>query len=87
MAKLESCHVPSMLSGTRKNKSYFFKKKIILKFKFNKIELPKYKDNEKKVSILFIIGFIIGDGTLYLRLRNSDKGSIWYISTLFCRSL
>lgn len=47
-----------------------------------KMVLPVYTDNLSTPSILFIIGFIIGDGTLFLRLRNSDKGSIWLIPTL-----
>lgn len=42
----------------------------LLDYKFSKIEIPDYKDNYKKIHILFIIGFILGDGTLYLRLRN-----------------
>lgn len=47
-----------------------------------KTVLPVYTDNLSTPSILFIIGFIIGDGNLFLRLRNSDKGSIWLIPTL-----
>jgi hypothetical protein len=53
----------------------------------SKIELPNYIDNKTIPSILFIIGFILGDGTLHLRLRNSDKGSIWLILTLFLPQL
>ena len=30
---------------------------------------------------------ILGDGTLHLRLRISDKGSIWVIPTLFLPQL
>ncbi|OSC96138.1 hypothetical protein PYCCODRAFT_1338128, partial [Trametes coccinea BRFM310] len=51
------------------------------------IDIPNYTDNYNKVSILFIIGMILGDGTLYLRLRKSDKGSIWVIPTLFLPKL
>jgi hypothetical protein len=51
------------------------------------IKLPIYKDNFTTPSILFIIGFILGDGTLHLRLRNSDKGSIWLIPTLLLPQL
>lgn len=51
------------------------------------IDIPNYTDNYNKVSILFIIGLILGDGTLYLRLRKSDKGSIWVIPTLFLPQL
>ena len=40
------------------------------------VNLPIYTDNQTQISILFIIGFILGDGTLHLRLRNSEKGSI-----------
>ena len=40
------------------------------------INLPVYTDNNKNISILFIIGFILGDGTLHIRLRKSDKRSI-----------
>ena len=54
---------------------------------FNNVELPIYTDNFSIPSILFIIGFILGDGTLHLRLRNSDKGSIWLIPTLFLPQL
>ena len=52
-----------------------------------KIEIPNYTDNFNKVTVLFIIGFILGDGTLHLRLRKSDKGSIWLIPTLFLPQL
>ena len=51
------------------------------------VELPNYTENNASISILFIIGFILGDGTLHLRLRNSDKGSIWIIPTLFLPQL
>ncbi len=51
------------------------------------IDIPDYTDNDNKVSILFIIGMILGDGTLHLRLRKSDKGSIWLIPTLFLPQL
>ena len=51
------------------------------------IDIPNYTDNYNKVSILFIIGLILGDGTLHLRLRKWDKGSIWLIPALFCLSL
>ena len=51
------------------------------------IDIPNYTDNYNKVSILFIIGMILGDGTLHLRLRKSDKGSIWVIPTLFLPQL
>ena len=48
----------------------------------SKTDTPIYTDNFNKITILFIIGFILGDGTLFLRLRNSDTGSIWLIPTL-----
>lgn len=51
------------------------------------IEIPAYTDNFTTPSILFIIGFINGDGSLHLRLRNSDKGSIWLIPTLLLPQL
>lgn len=51
------------------------------------VELPTYTENKASLSIFFIIGFILGDGTLHLRLRNSDKGSIWIIPTLFLPQL
>lgn len=45
------------------------------------VDIFNYKDNSNtKLSIIFIIGLIIGDGTLYLRLRKSNK--IWFIPTL-----
>lgn len=40
------------------------------------VEIPKYADNFITPSILFLIGFIIGDGTLFIRLRAVEKGSI-----------
>lgn len=51
------------------------------------VNLPIYTDNSKICSILFIIGFILGDGTLHLRLRYSEKGSIWIIPTLLLPQL
>ena len=48
----------------------------------SKTDTPIYTDNFNKITILFIIGFILGDGTLFLRLRNSETGSIWLIPTL-----
>lgn len=51
------------------------------------VKLPNYTDNPEKLSILFIIGFILGDGTLHLRLRKSKTGSIWLIPTLFLPQL
>lgn len=54
---------------------------------FSNIKLPIYTDNQIIPSIFFIIGFWLGDGTLYLRLRNSDKGSIWLIPTLLLPQL
>ena len=48
---------------------------------------PIYTDNFTTPLIIFIIGFILGDGTLPLRLRNSDKGYIWLISTLLLSML
>ena len=51
------------------------------------VKVPIYTDNNLNLSILFIIGFILGDGTLHLRLRNSDKGSIWLIPTLLLPQL
>lgn len=50
-------------------------------------DIPNYTDNFNKVTILFIIGLILGDGTLHLRLRKSDMGSIWLIPTLFIPQL
>ena len=45
------------------------------------VDIFNYKDNSNtKLSIIFIIGLIIGDGTLYLRLRKSNK--ICFIPTL-----
>ena len=46
-----------------------------------------YTDNFTKMTILFIIGFILGDGTLFLRIRNSSAGSIWLIPTLLLPQL
>jgi hypothetical protein len=51
------------------------------------VTLPKYTDIKSKITILFIIGFILGDGTLHIRLRKSDKGSIWLIPTLLIPQL
>ena len=33
------------------------------------VNLPLYTENNKNMSILFIIGFILGDGILHLRWR------------------
>jgi hypothetical protein len=52
-----------------------------------KMKIYLFTHNSKNISILFIIGFILGDGTFHLRLRNSDKGSIWIIPTLFLPQL
>lgn len=35
--------------------------------------------NSSDISVLFIIGFILGDGTMYLKLRLTDEGAIWII--------
>ena len=43
---------------------------------------PNYIDNIIVPSIFFIIGFILGDGTLHIRLRKTVKGSIWVIPLL-----
>jgi len=51
------------------------------------VELPTYTDNFNTPSILFIIGFILGAGTIHLRLIISDKGSIWLIPTLLLPQL
>jgi len=53
----------------------------------SKKEIPTYTDNFTTPSILFIIGFILGDGTLHLKLRKSDSGSIWLIPTLLLPQL
>ena len=44
-----------------------------------KANMPNFIDNFTPISIPFVIGFILGDGTLHVRLRMSDKGSIWII--------
>lgn len=59
----------------------------LLGLNFTNVKLPTYTDNFTTPSILFIIGFILGDGTLHLRLRNSDIGSIWLIPTLLLPQL
>ena len=59
----------------------------LLGLNFTNIKLPTYTDNFTTPSILFIIGFIVSDGTLHLRLRNSDIGSIWLIPTLLLPQL
>ena len=53
----------------------------------SKTDTPIYTDNFNKITILFIIGFILGDGTLFLRIRNSSAGSIWLIPTLLLPQL
>ena len=51
-----------------------------------KLDLPVYytgySDNHSKFTIQFLIGFIIGDGNLFLRMRLSDEGSVWLIPIL-----
>jgi len=59
----------------------------LLGLNFTNIKLPTYTDNLTTPSILFIIGFIVGEGSLHLRLRNSDIGSIWLIPTLLLPQL
>lgn len=59
----------------------------LLAFNFTNVKLPTYTDNFANISILFVIGFILGDGTLHLKLRNTDKGSIWLIPCLFLPQL
>lgn len=54
----------------------------LLGLNLTNVKLPTYTDNMNSPSILFIIGFILGDGTLFLKLRKSDTGSIWLIPTL-----
>jgi hypothetical protein len=51
------------------------------------VNIPNYIDNFNKISIFFIIGFILGDGTFFLRLRKSDKNSIWLIPALYLPQL
>jgi len=48
-------------------------------------ELPKvsYKDNARKPSFLFILGFFLGDGTLHLKLEWKEKNSTVVICPLF----
>ena len=47
------------------------------------VDIFNYKDNSNtNLSIIFIIGLILGDGTLYLRLRKSNNNSIWLIPIL-----
>jgi hypothetical protein len=59
----------------------------LLNLKSINVELPIYTDNFTPLSIFFILGFFIGDGTFHLRVRKSDKGSIWLIPTLFLPQL
>nr|YP_010833306.1 hypothetical protein QLP03_mgp015 [Agaricus bitorquis]WFG54053.1 hypothetical protein [Agaricus bitorquis] len=37
---------------------------------------PAYSDNKNLPSIIFIIGLLIGDGCLHIRLRKTPTGSI-----------
>lgn len=69
------------LDGVKRKLSFSEQLKLL---NLNHIEvvLPEYKDNTTSVSLLFIVGFILGDGTLHLRLRQLDNGSIWLIPML-----
>lgn len=40
------------------------------------VKIPNYTDNMKIPSILFMIGFIVGDGSFLIRLRLLNTGSI-----------
>jgi hypothetical protein len=43
---------------------------------YKTVPILNYMDNHFKLTTLFIIGFMLGDGPLHLRLIKSDKGSI-----------
>ena len=36
--------------------------------------LNKYEENDTSLSVLFILGFILGDGSFSIRIRDSGKG-------------
>lgn len=81
-------HIVYVLSADGINRKLSLSDQLkLLGLNSSNMELPIYTDNFTSPSILFIIGFIIGDGTLHLRLRNSDKGSIWLIPTLLLPQL
>jgi hypothetical protein len=43
----------------------------------------EYSDNQNIPSILFFIGFILGDGTLHIKLRKTSSGSINIIPLIY----
>jgi hypothetical protein len=81
-------HIVYSLSADGKNRNFSLSKQLSL-FGLNKINIniPNYINNFNKITIFFIIGFILGDGTFFLRLRKSDKGSIWFIPLLLLPQL
>jgi hypothetical protein len=40
--------------------------------------IKTYPDNNKPLSVLFILGFLLGDGNFAIRIRDSKKG-VWFI--------
>ena len=46
------------------------------------IPMPIYTDNFNIPSVLFLIGFIVGDCSLLIRLRLVESGSVWIIPLL-----
>ena len=46
--------------------------------KWAKFDLTKFGENNQPLTILFLLGFILGDGTFSIRIRDSGKG-LWFI--------
>ena len=43
--------------------------------------IKTYPDNNKPLSILFILGFLLGDGNFSMRIRDSKNG-VWFIPVI-----
>ncbi len=81
-------HIVYDLSADGVNRKLSLSEQLnLLSLNLTNVKLPTYTDNFTTPSIFFIIGFILVDGTLHLRLRNSDAGSIWLIPTLLLPQL
>ena len=72
----------NMVQLSKKKVSISEKFKLVLNEKLDPIYetnyLTKYIENDKPLSLLFLLGFILGDGSFSIRIRDSSKG-IWFI--------
>jgi len=66
------------LSLSKKIKAVLNEEINPLKFNDLNSDVGHYKENNMPLNILFILGFILGDGSFSIRVRDSGKG-IWFI--------